>query len=37
MAYDDRVSLRFFLASADDPANVAILREHLGDPQRHAR
>ena len=32
MAYDNLVSLRFFLASAaDDPANVAILREHLGD------
>jgi enamine deaminase RidA (YjgF/YER057c/UK114 family) len=32
MSYDDLVSLRFFLASAaDDPANVAILREHLGD------
>jgi enamine deaminase RidA (YjgF/YER057c/UK114 family) len=32
MSYADLVSLRFFLASAaDDPANVAILREHLGD------
>ena len=32
MSYDDLVSLRFFLAAAaDDPANVAILREHLGD------
>jgi len=32
MSYTDLVSLRFFLASAaDDPANVAILREHLGD------
>jgi 2-iminobutanoate/2-iminopropanoate deaminase len=32
MSYDDLVSLRFFLASAaDDPANVAILSEHLGD------
>jgi 2-iminobutanoate/2-iminopropanoate deaminase len=32
MSYDDLVSLRFFLASAaDDPANVAILREHLGE------
>jgi 2-iminobutanoate/2-iminopropanoate deaminase len=32
MSYDDLVSLRFLLAAAaDDPANVAILREHLGD------
>jgi enamine deaminase RidA (YjgF/YER057c/UK114 family) len=32
MSYDDLVSLRFFLASpADDPANVAIIKEHLGD------
>ena len=32
MTYDDLVSLRFFLASAaDDPANVAILRDHLGE------
>jgi len=32
MSYADLVSLRFFLASAaNDPANVAILREHLGD------
>ncbi len=32
MSYDDLVSFRFFLASAaDDPANVALLREHLGD------
>lgn len=32
MSYDDLVSLRFFLASAaDDPANVALIREHLGD------
>jgi len=32
MGYDDLVSLRFFLASAaDDPANVALIKEHLGD------
>jgi 2-iminobutanoate/2-iminopropanoate deaminase len=32
MSHDDLVSLRFFLASAaDDPANVAIIKEHLGD------
>ena len=32
MTYADLVSLRFFLASAaDDPANVAILNQHLGD------
>jgi 2-iminobutanoate/2-iminopropanoate deaminase len=32
MSYGDLVSLRFFLTSAaDDPANVALLREHLGD------
>ena len=32
MAYDDLVSLRFFLASAaHDPENVAILAGHLGD------
>jgi enamine deaminase RidA (YjgF/YER057c/UK114 family) len=32
MGYDDLVSLRFYLASAaDDPANVALIRQHLGD------
>ena len=32
MGYDDLVSLRFFLASAaDDPANVALIREHLAE------
>lgn len=32
MSYDDLVSLRFFLAAAaDDPANVAIIKEYLGD------
>lgn len=32
MSYNDLVSLRFFLASAaDDPTNVALIREHLGD------
>jgi enamine deaminase RidA (YjgF/YER057c/UK114 family) len=32
MDYDDLVSLRFFLASAaDDPANVALIREHLAE------
>jgi len=32
MGYDDLVSLRFFLASAaDDPENVALIKEHLGD------
>jgi 2-iminobutanoate/2-iminopropanoate deaminase len=31
MAYDDLVQLRFYLASAaDDAANVALIREHLG-------
>ena len=31
MTYADLVSLRFYLADpADDPANVAILRRHLG-------
>ena len=31
MSYDDLVSLRFFLASAaDDPANVDLIKEHLG-------
>jgi 2-iminobutanoate/2-iminopropanoate deaminase len=32
MTYTDLVQLRFYLASAaDDPANVALVREHLGD------
>jgi 2-iminobutanoate/2-iminopropanoate deaminase len=32
MTLDDLVSLRFYLAeAADDPANVAILRAHLGE------
>jgi 2-iminobutanoate/2-iminopropanoate deaminase len=32
MGYDDLVQLRFYLASAaDDPTNVALIREHLGD------
>ncbi len=32
MSYDDLVSLRFFLASAaDDPMNVALIKEHLVD------
>jgi 2-iminobutanoate/2-iminopropanoate deaminase len=32
MTYADLVQLRFYLASAeDDPANVALIREHLGD------
>ncbi len=32
MTYDDLVSLRFFLANAaDDPDNVGILTQHLGD------
>ena len=32
MTYADLVLLRFYLASAgDDPANVALIREHLGD------
>jgi 2-iminobutanoate/2-iminopropanoate deaminase len=32
MGYDDLVSLRFFLASAaDDPANVELIKEHLGE------
>ena len=32
MSYDDLVSLRFFLVSAaDDPANVELIKEHLGD------
>jgi 2-iminobutanoate/2-iminopropanoate deaminase len=32
MSYADLVSLRFFLASAvDDPANVALIKEHLRD------
>jgi 2-iminobutanoate/2-iminopropanoate deaminase len=32
MEYRDLVSLRFFLTSADfDPANVEVLRAHLGD------
>ena len=32
MTYDDLVSLRFFLArAADDPDNVALLSQHLGD------
>ncbi|MGL5860315.1 MAG: RidA family protein [Phycicoccus sp.] len=32
MRYEDLVSLRFFLVSADDdPANVAAIRAHLGD------
>lgn len=32
MALTDLVSLRFYLADpADDPENVAILKEHLGD------
>ena len=32
MTYDDLVRLRFYLTSAeDDPANVALIREHLGD------
>jgi enamine deaminase RidA (YjgF/YER057c/UK114 family) len=32
MSYDDLVSLRFFLASAaDDPINVALIKEHLVD------
>jgi len=32
MTYRDLVQLRFYLASADDdPANVALIREHLGD------
>lgn len=32
MSYEDLVSLRFFLTTAeDDPANVAALREHLGE------
>lgn len=32
MSYDDLVSLRFFLASAaDDPTNVALIKEHLVD------
>ena len=31
MGYDDLVSLRLFLASAaDDPANVELIKEHLG-------
>ena len=31
MSYSDLVSLRFFLASAaDDPANVTLIKEHLG-------
>ena len=32
MGYGDLISLRFFLASADDDeANVALIKEHLGD------
>ncbi len=32
MTYADLVLLRFYLADpADDPANVALIREHLGD------
>jgi len=32
MTYADLVQLRFYLASADDdPANVALIKEHLGD------
>jgi enamine deaminase RidA (YjgF/YER057c/UK114 family) len=32
MTFDDLVSLRIYLAeAADDPANVAILRAHLGE------
>lgn len=32
MTYADLVSLRFYLADAnDDPANVALIKEHLGD------
>ena len=32
MTYADLVQLRFYLASAeDDPTNVALIREHLGD------
>ncbi|MGL4176874.1 MAG: RidA family protein [Dermatophilaceae bacterium] len=32
MGYEDVVSLRFFLVSADDdPANVAAIRAHLGE------
>ena len=32
MTYADLVQLRFYLASPDDdPANVALIRAHLGD------
>jgi enamine deaminase RidA (YjgF/YER057c/UK114 family) len=32
MSYSDLVFLRFFLASAaDDPANVTLVKEYLGD------
>ena len=32
MTYADLVQLRFYLADAeDDPTNVALIREHLGD------
>ena len=32
MTYADLVQLRFYLASAeDDPTNVALIQEHLGD------
>jgi 2-iminobutanoate/2-iminopropanoate deaminase len=32
MTYADLVQLRFYLASADDdPTNVALIKEHLGD------
>ncbi len=32
MTYDDLVLLRFYLISSeDDPTNVALIREHLGD------
>ena len=32
MSYADLVQLRFYLASPDDdPANVALIKEHLGD------
>lgn len=32
MSYTDLVCLRFYLAdAADDPANVAILRDYLGE------
>ena len=32
MSYADLVQLRFYLASADDdPTNVALIKEHLGD------